>query len=268
MLAYPKFKVETHFFTGPLLPSCTHQKVLSSAPLNNNMTTPFCPHPVRLVLRNVLVGCGAASFWRGSWYLLDDNLYPNDPTKSAASSLVAGTVGMLASQGLVQRALAKPSTTHLLKQQTLRFGAVYTIAVSCVLVWRGVWLGWDILYEKLHKGVHLTLHSPASWHASRTSFLHHSVYDQLHEDSSVDATDRGHATKSGLLSHVAACFFLLGLGRFASVLAPPAAVSLIRDVTVNSGANIAKRGLFPKKPRPVRIFRAKQARKFSSRSNK
>ena len=230
------------------------------------MTTPFCPHPVRQVLRNVLVGCGAASFWRGSWYLLDDNLYPNDPAKSAASSLLAGTVGMVASQGLVQRALTKPSAAHLMKQQALRFGAVYTIAVSCVLVWRGAWLGWDVLYEKLHKCMHLMLHSPVSWHASDSSFMHHSVYDQLHEDVSVDATDPGHATKSGLLSHVVACCFLLGLGRFASVLAPPAAVSLIRDVTVKSGATVAKRGLFPKRQRPNRAFRPKQTRKFSSRT--
>jgi hypothetical protein len=52
----------------------------------------------------------------------------------------------------------------------------------------------------------------------------------------VNATDPGHATKSGALSHFVAIGLLLGTGFFASVLAPPAAVSVIRDLTIKTGA--------------------------------
>jgi hypothetical protein len=168
--------------------------------------------------------------------LLDDNLYPEDPTKSAVASLGAGTVGMLASQGLVQRALAKPVSTPPLKLQAMRFGAVYTVALSCVLVWRGAWLGWDIAYEKLHKYCSKLDHRSSAWHAAKSSFLHHAVCERLlHEDAAVGAADPGHATRSGLLSHAAAVIVMLAIGRFASVLAPPAAVSLVRDVAVHGG---------------------------------
>lgn len=96
----------------------------------------------------------------------------------------------------------------------LRFGAIYSVAVSCVLVWRGTWLGWDCLYARMHP-----LIAP----------------NQL-DTETVNATDPGHATKSGFLSHLAACVLLLGTGFFASVLAPPAAASVIRDLAVGTGA--------------------------------
>jgi hypothetical protein len=86
-----------------------------------------------------------------------------------------------------------------------RFGALYTVAVSCVLVWRGTWLGWDVVYEYFYP------------HAK--------------------STDRGHATHSGLASHTTAVGLLLATGLFASVLAPPAAVSVIRDFAVKTGAS-------------------------------
>jgi len=155
---------------------------------------------------HVAVGMGAASFWRGAWYLLDDHLFPNNPTKSAMASLLLGVGGMAASQGLVARAekLASQSRTKPLPLAVARFGALYTVAVSCVLVWRGTWVGWDVVYEKLHP------------------------------DKAAKAVDPGHATHSGLLSHITAVSFLLGTGLFASVLAPPAAVSVIRDLAVRS----------------------------------
>jgi hypothetical protein len=157
---------------------------------------------------HVFVGMGAASFWRGAWYVLDDHLFPEDAVKSAAASLLAGTVGMAASQGLVARAerLAKKPSMRRMPLAVARFGALYTVAVSCVLVWRGTWVGWDC------------------------------IYDALHPDESAKSTDPGHATHSGLLSHGAAVAVLLATGLFASVLAPPAAVSVIRDFAVKASS--------------------------------
>jgi hypothetical protein len=156
--------------------------------------------------QHVLVGMGAASFWRGAWYVLDDHLFPDDPETSALTCLGLGTLGLRASQGLVARAerLMHSHKHRPVALATARFGALYTIAVSCVLVWRGTWVGWDCLYEKMHP-------------------------------QKEQATSRGHATHSGLLSHVTAVTMLLGTGAFASVLAPPAAVSIIRDLAVRGG---------------------------------
>ncbi|KAL3938620.1 MAG: hypothetical protein SGARI_001672, partial [Bacillariaceae sp.] len=111
---------------------------------------PFVAMNIKTVLTHVGVGMGAASFWRGAWYILDDHLFPDNPALSAGTSLGMGTVGMALSQGLVhkveeiaaQAARAKESTSvsrrrQLLPLKVARFGALYTIAVSCVLVWRG-----------------------------------------------------------------------------------------------------------------------------------
>lgn len=138
---------------------------------------------------------------------MDDHLYPEEPVKSALASWSLGVAGMATSQGLVRRAekLAHKASTSSLTLSSARVGALYTVAVSCVLVWRGTWLGWDCLYEY--------------WHPSKAK-----------------AVDPGHATHSGLLSHSLALTLLLGTGLFASVLAPPAQISVLRDVAVRSSA--------------------------------
>lgn len=58
-------------------------------------------------------------------------------------------------------------------------------------------MGWDIAYEKISKQ---------------------------------SATDKGHLTKSGAASCVLAAIGLLAYGRFSSVLAPPAKVSILEDL--------------------------------------
>ena len=57
--------------------------------------------------------------------------------------------GLAASQGIVRKCeVLKESYRHRrIAYKVARFGAIYTIAVSCVLVWRGTWLGWDVMYE-------------------------------------------------------------------------------------------------------------------------
>ena len=41
-----------------------------------------------------MIGCAAASFWRGAWYIMDDQLYPEQPFYSALASLVLGSMGL------------------------------------------------------------------------------------------------------------------------------------------------------------------------------
>jgi hypothetical protein len=148
------------------------------------------------------VGMASASFWRGAWYVLDDNMFPDCATTSASASLALGVVGMVASQGLVQKSEALARLGSVRRVQVARFAAIYTIALSCVLVWRGTWMAWDVGYEK---------------------------FTEAHP------TEPGHATKSGVLSHGISALGLFSCGLFASVLAPPAAASVIRDLAVRTG---------------------------------
>ena len=51
------------------------------------------------------------------------------------------------------------------------------------------------------------------------------------KDEQSTATDSGHLTKSGILSHSIAIGGLLAFGRFSSVLAPPVRASIQSDFT-------------------------------------
>jgi hypothetical protein len=173
---------------------------------------PFMAQGWKNIATHVGVGMGAASFWRGAWYVLDDHLFPDDPARSSAASWGLGVVGMAASQGLVQKCeVLQQRGVQGFPLKAARFGALYTIALSCVLVWRGTWVGWDVLYEYTHP-------------------------KQTPCKTTVKSTDPGHLSTSGILSHVVAVAALVGTGLFASVLAPPAATSIIRDWTVRTGA--------------------------------
>jgi Fuseless len=181
--------------------------------------------------------------------MLDDQLFPENPEASAITSLGLGTAGMTASQGLVARALA---VQRPMIKPVARFGALYTVAMSCVLVWRGTWVGWDCVYERLLNSpttvlVHphhkkqddnhetatttptslSTLSSTTALMATSSSFLEHSP-----AHATIKSTDPGHLTASGMASHLFAILALGGCGVFASVLAPPAAVSVIKDLAI------------------------------------
>jgi hypothetical protein len=153
----------------------------------------------------------SASFWRGSWYLLDEVVFPENVLHSALASLAGGTLGMAACQGLVHRA-----DRAVLPKPVARIGALYALATSCVLVWRGTWLLWDVIYENCY----------------------YALYDE-----EVSSTDQGHLSQSGLLSHVTAVSGLVACGLFASVLAPPAAVSVLRDASLTAGKRITSSAL-------------------------
>jgi hypothetical protein len=192
----------------------------------------FVRQSARTVLTHVGVGMGAASFWRGAWYVLDDHLFPDDREKSAASSLLLGVAGMTLSQGLVHRCedLARRKFARPYVVRAARFGALYTVAVSVVLVWRGTWIGWDCVYERLHP------HNSSNGNSAEEAAGAGAGAGPGARHLSVRSTDPGHATHSGLLSHVTALALLLGTGLFASVLAPPAAVSVLRDWAVRTAS--------------------------------
>jgi hypothetical protein len=52
----------------------------------------------------------------------------------------------------------------------------------------------------------------------------------------INSTDPGHLTVSGFVSHAVAVSLLVGSGLFASVLAPPAATSIIKDLSIKAGS--------------------------------
>ena len=267
----------------------------------------FTSLDMKSVLTHIGVGMGAASFWRGAWYVLDDHLFPNDPLLSATTSFGLGCTGMTLSQGLVSRLdqfekyFKQKSKQHLfvvggsssngngngnnnsgsssggrisyyrkyvLPVKVARFGALYTIAISCVLVWRGTWLGWDVLYEMTHPMNNIINlqqttsnnnnnnrrneeeeettehhHHHHSHHHVGIGQLHAHHQQQQHQPTQllqrINSTDPGHATTSGILSHVVAVTLLCTTGLFASVLAPPAATSVIRDFTIKASSIVA-----------------------------
>jgi hypothetical protein len=173
------------------------------------------------------IGIACASFWRGAWYVLDDNLFPENPVYSATASLGLGTTGLAMTQGLIAHCNGtvvnnnnhlntSPSVKHqnnITKfpsvtkykiptrfDSVARFGCLYAVSMSIVLIWRGTWMLWDIGYENIHKG-------------------------------KFKASDKDHQTKSGLASHFMACGCLLMFGRFSAVLAPPFSRAILNDKT-------------------------------------
>jgi hypothetical protein len=69
-----------------------------------------------------------------AWYILDDQLFPDDPAASAASSWGLGVLGMAASQGLVQKVELLQKRGSQIPLKVALFGALFTVPVSCVLV--------------------------------------------------------------------------------------------------------------------------------------
>jgi len=191
----------------PLVTTTTN----SSAP---RRTPAFAPplgvHPTSIAAQ-IGVGIAVASFWRGAWYFLDDNLFPHNPLYSAAASLTGGTAGLTITQGFMARKAAAYRGGKSIKLPSYyppvaRFGTLYCVSLSCVMVWRGAWMLMDIGYEEFHK----------------------------FQENEVKATEPGHLTKSGLISHFAAVGGLLACGRFSSVLAPPAGIAIVKDLAMKA----------------------------------
>ena len=76
------------------------------------------------------------------WYILDDNLFPNNKLYSAVASLGLGTAGLTFIQGGIAKKAEYYAQREAVKlplyySSLARFGTLYCVATSCVLVWRG-----------------------------------------------------------------------------------------------------------------------------------
>jgi hypothetical protein len=140
-----------------------------------------------------------------------------------------------------------------------RFISLYGIAMACILVWRGTWLLWD-------EGADLVSDSLSAFMTKKNSHNNNnnnnrsmgepnvplvplavppirnaetiitSVRDDAHHHAEAEKSAVTHHDidktlfYSGIASHVLATFGLLLIGRFKSVMAPPANVSMMKDI--------------------------------------
>ena len=221
----------------------------------------------------VSIGVLCASWWRGAWYVLDYTLFPADRTKSGVTSLAlgGGMLGMgqyilsprYNGTKLLVRMLGqvRPQDVSLREFfiKTNRFISLYGIAMSCVLIWRGTWLCTDVVSDFLadsfskridavkpsltKKEVDLTINGgegtrkleplpvpKASLHADTDK--HHHLNHEGHDAVSHHDVDDV-LLYSGIASHVVATVGLLFIGRFKSVMAPPANVSIMNDLFIH-----------------------------------
>lgn len=224
----------------------------------------------------ITVGCLCASYWRGAWYVFDYSLFPHDRVKSSLSSLMLGSTLLGMQQfvlspsyngtKLLVRLLPPPRNyslrTYYIKMN--RFVNLYMIAISCVLVWRGAWLMWDEVADRVSDMFLVkddesdNKNSIANANASPNKPLEpietpyprkqtqkpHSDFwttDPEHEHShnhTEDAVSHHDIDRtlfySGIASHVVATVGLLFIGRFKSVMAPPANVSMMKDIFLHA----------------------------------
>ena len=147
-----------------------------------------------------LVGAGAASFWRGAWYVMDAALFPDDPQKSCASSLVLGFGGFAALHSGVHRFPFSSSCAP-------RAFALYAACLANVAAWRGIWMGWDFA-----TGVGPGAEAPAQ-----------------RPPTAEELNVRRKLLVSGLVSHASAAAVLLSMCHLTAALAPPARICVLSD---------------------------------------
>lgn len=214
--------------------------------------------PASLALQ-VVTGVLCASYWRGAWYILDYKLFPTDNLKSGIASLTlgGGLLGMAQyilspsynGTKAIVRMLPPPRSVTLRTRyiQTNRFIMLYGISTSCVLIWRGTWLMWD-------EGAHFIADTLSSrWrseqketnpkHCPNTTLhnaIEHQHYTNHNNESHSNSMTQQHVVTddeilfySGLASHVVATVGLLFMGRYASVMAPPANASMLTDLFIH-----------------------------------
>jgi len=254
--------------TLPRIDSPSSQHVALCLSARPSRTAPFIKHQVRSTAegafvptftRNigssalgtlplqVTVGILCASFWRGAWYIFDYTLFPNDRFKSSIASLSFGSTLLGMEQFILSRSyngtkwlvrvLPPPSEISLRTyfKKINRFTSLYGIAIGCILVWRGAWVMWDVAADAFSECI---LKTESSNHKNDLAQDHGS---HEHEDSvsghEIDKT----LLYSGVASHAVATLGLLFIGRFKSVMAPPANVSMMRDIFIHGkGKDFAK----------------------------
>jgi hypothetical protein len=232
----------------------------------------------------ITVGALCASYWRGAWYILDYTLFPNDRLTSSISSLGIGSSLLAAKQYILSpsyngtkqlvRWLPPPSNYSLRVYYVKmnRFVSLYFIAFSCVLVWRGAWLLWDEAADYASdvivkttasessssaikaNPIEMAKSSKASTTTTKTNQDQQSGSLHAHHHADHDAVSHHDIDKtlfySGIVSHVFATAGLLLLGRFKSVMAPPANVSMMKDIFLHGkGREFANAARSFSKPR-------------------
>mmetsp|Transcript_11310 Transcript_11310/g.29429 ORF Transcript_11310/g.29429 Transcript_11310/m.29429 type:complete len:222 (+) Transcript_11310:3-668(+) len=145
-----------------------------------------------LIPHQFVATCAVATFWRGAWYMMDA-VFPEDPLTSGLLSLGVGFTSFMIGQSLLCPLLLT-TVTSARYSPSARIFSMYTLGLSAILTWRGVWC----------------------------------INDVVSEHVSGQAIDR-HLFWSGVISHAGAMIILVYLGRLSSVLAPPAKSALLSD---------------------------------------
>jgi hypothetical protein len=195
----------------------------------------------------VTVGVLCASYWRGAWYIFDYTLFPDDRVKSSLTCLSLGSILLGMEQFILSRsyngtkwlvrALPPPSNVSLRTyfKKMNRFLSLYGIAISCILVWRGTWVMWDVAADEVseHLQRRFSNDKPIIVSEEKDKQPSQERHTHEHEDSvshhEIDKT----LFYSGIASHVTATIGLLLIGRFKSVMAPPANVSMMKDMFIH-----------------------------------
>ncbi|KAJ1616546.1 hypothetical protein T492DRAFT_1105951 [Pavlovales sp. CCMP2436] len=152
-----------------------------------------------LLMHEFAVACGVATFWRGTWYMMDA-LCPADPLLSGISCLSFGFVSFAIAQSVVGPLFVQAVPSGALAP-VVRIATLYWLGVSCVATWRGVWSLIDVVSENV-----------------------------------AGTTVAEHLLHSGIASHLGAVALLLSLGRLTAILAPPAKTGLLNDNKIWDGS--------------------------------
>uniref|UniRef100_A0A7R9UUM4 Uncharacterized protein n=1 Tax=Diacronema lutheri TaxID=2081491 RepID=A0A7R9UUM4_DIALT len=169
------------------------------ASLRTSSTLALLPH-------QLVVACGVATFWRGTWYMMDA-LCPADPLLSGATCLALGFGSFALIQSIAGPLLVTAAPRGPLAPAA-RIAALYALGVSAVATWRGVWCLLDVVSENV-----------------------------------AGSTVAEHLLHSGVATHIGATLVLLTLGRMTAILAPPAKTGLLNDNRIWSAEPTAIRWL-------------------------
>lgn len=107
---------------------------------------------------------------------------------------------------------------------------LYGIGTACVLTWRGTWLLWD-------EAGHFVADAIKSWNQAGVK-ASTTIIPQEHHHGESTLTDHPDITEpvlfySGIVSHVVATVGLLYIGRFTSIMAPPANITIVLDTFIH-----------------------------------
>jgi hypothetical protein len=123
---------------------------------------------------------------------------------------------------------------------------LYGIGTACVLTWRGTWLLWDesghfmadLLKSSWNKADSKSLSLPQSKQETHHDNATTTQLQDHHHHGESTLTDHPDIDEpvlfySGIVSHVFATVGLLYIGRFTSIMAPPANITIVLDTFIH-----------------------------------